>query len=133
MQIHLGKKEAKEEFDSAKEKLDKMTPDEVVAEGDSDGEAEAKADDGDEPDAKKAGPAEPETKADGGEGTPVEPTKDLEEGLLKLINLRKSMMPRSPFIQSPRCYLAIDADVPWSRVVAVSQHAAAAPLQHDAV
>jgi len=59
-------------------------------------------------------------------GTVVGASEELEKSLFELINLRKRMMPRSPFIQSPRCYLAIDGDVPWSRVVGVAERAGAA-------
>jgi hypothetical protein len=56
-------------------------------------------------------------------GTVVGASEELEKSLLELINLRKRMMPRSPFIQSPRCYLAIDGDVAWSRVAGVAERA----------
>ncbi len=38
--------------------------------------------------------------------------------LTALIELRRSMMPESPFIKSPVFQLAIDGDVTWDRVVA---------------
>lgn len=41
----------------------------------------------------------------------------LHRELTALIELRRSMMPESPFIKSPVCYLAVDGDVTWERVV----------------
>ncbi len=41
----------------------------------------------------------------------------LHRELTALIELRRSMMPESPFIKAPVCYLAIDGDVAWERVV----------------
>jgi hypothetical protein len=57
------------------------------------------------------------------DGVPVADSAALEAELTALIELRRSMMPESPFIQSPSCHFAIDADVPWSRVVEVTGHA----------
>jgi hypothetical protein len=62
------------------------------------------------------------------DGVPVDMPTGLETELAKLINLRRSMMPLSPFIQAPRSYVAINADVPWSQVTAVAQEAAAAGI-----
>jgi len=59
------------------------------------------------------------------EGEALEAPDGLERGLGKLINLRHEMMPRSPFIAAPRCYLAVDATVPWSAVVSAAGQAAA--------
>ena len=53
------------------------------------------------------------------DGVDVDVEQGLERELTQLIELRRNMMPESPFIQSPRCHVAIDRDVPWQRVVAV--------------
>ena len=53
----------------------------------------------------------------------------LRAELTELIELRRSMMPESPFIQSPRCYLAIDRGVRWERVVAVAEQARLAGVE----
>jgi len=62
------------------------------------------------------------------DGVPVAMPGGLETDLGKLINLRRSMMPLSPFIKAPRSYVAVNADVPWSRVAMVGQEAAAAGI-----
>jgi hypothetical protein len=60
------------------------------------------------------------------DGVPVVAAGGLQTDLTALIELRRNMMPESPFIKSPRCYLAVDSDVPWARVVAVATEATAA-------
>ncbi len=62
------------------------------------------------------------------DGVSVDMPTGLENELAKLIDLRRSMMPLSPFIQAPRSYLAINADVPWSQVSRVAKEAAAAGI-----
>ena len=62
------------------------------------------------------------------EGVPIALGLELEQALTKLIALQRRAMERSPFIASPRCYVAVNADVPWSRVVSATQHAAAAGI-----
>jgi len=62
------------------------------------------------------------------DGVPVAMPGGLETDLGKLINLRRSMMPLSPFIKAPISYVAVNADVPWSRVALVGQEAAAAGI-----
>jgi hypothetical protein len=52
------------------------------------------------------------------DGLNIEDVGALERELTDLIELRRSMMPESPFIQSPTCHLAIDNDVRWEAVVA---------------
>lgn len=79
-------------------------------------------------------PVGPETV---GEGAPKagDPERDasddasLRAELTELIELRRSMMPESPFIQSPRCYLAVDRTVRWERVVAVVEQARLAGVE----
>ncbi len=80
-------------------------------------------------------PVGPETDADG-ETTTADAASDvsddgasLQAELTELIELRRSMMPESPFIQSPRCYLAVDRTVRWDRVVAVVEHARLAGVE----
>jgi hypothetical protein len=41
--------------------------------------------------------------------------------LAQLVQLRGAVLHGSPFVRSPLCHLAIDADVPWTTVVAVSR------------
>lgn len=53
----------------------------------------------------------------------------LRAELTQLIELRRSMMPESPFIQSPRCYLAVDRSVRWERVVGVVEQARLAGVE----
>lgn len=53
----------------------------------------------------------------------------LRAELTQLIELRRSMMPESPFIQSPRCYLAVDRTVRWDRVATVVQQARLAGVE----
>ncbi len=62
------------------------------------------------------------------DGVPVPMPGGLETDLGKLINLRRSMMPLSPFIKAPISYVAVNADVPWSQVAPVAQEAAAAGI-----
>jgi hypothetical protein len=50
------------------------------------------------------------------DGIPMGDVDALRDALTELIELRRKMMPESPFIKSPRCHLAVDADVPWTRV-----------------
>lgn len=52
------------------------------------------------------------------DGVPVAGPEGLEKELTELIELRRSMMPESPFIQSPKSHLAIGSAVPWRRVAA---------------
>jgi len=60
------------------------------------------------------------------DGVPTSIPAGLNRELTELIELRRTMMPESPFIKSPRSYVAVDRDVPWSRVVDVVGEAAAA-------
>ncbi|RLB61548.1 MAG: hypothetical protein DRI90_11115 [Deltaproteobacteria bacterium] len=62
------------------------------------------------------------------DGVPVDMPSGLQTELAKLINLRRSMMPLSPFIQAPRSYVAINAEVPWSQVNNVAREAAGAGI-----
>ena len=48
---------------------------------------------------------------------------NLERQLTDLIELRRSRVPESPFIQAPRIYLAVDRDVPWQRIVTIAESA----------
>ena len=59
------------------------------------------------------------------DGVPVTMPRGLQTELTQLIELRRSMMPESPFIKSPQSYVAVDHDVLWSRVVEVMAEAAA--------
>jgi hypothetical protein len=69
------------------------------------------------------------------DGEPVDPDapapapEGLHARLTRLLELRRNMMPESPFIQSPRCYVAIDGDVGWARVAAAVAHAQAAGVE----
>jgi hypothetical protein len=60
------------------------------------------------------------------DGMPVADAAGLGKELAALIELRREMAPESPFIKSPRCYLAIDGDVSWERVVGIAGAVAAA-------
>ena len=63
------------------------------------------------------------------DGVPVEDATALQHELTELIELRRSMMPESPFIKSPRCYLAVDGEVGWAQLVDVVGQLAAAGVE----
>lgn len=53
----------------------------------------------------------------------------LGERLTAQLDVRRRTMEGSPFIANPRVYFAIDADVPWSRVVAASERVVASGFE----
>jgi hypothetical protein len=55
-------------------------------------------------------------------------TTELTQSLAELIELRRTMSPESPFIKSPLCYVAVDGDVTWARVVATMAEVEAAGM-----
>jgi hypothetical protein len=63
------------------------------------------------------------------DGVPVDLPRGLGKELTDLIELRRSMMPRSPFIASPVVYLAVNQDVAWQRLVQVVREAAYAGIK----
>jgi len=56
----------------------------------------------------------------------------LGERLSEVLELRRRTMEASPFLANPRVYFAIDADVPWSRVVAAAERVGAAGFERAA-
>ncbi len=63
------------------------------------------------------------------DGIPVAGSQKLHEELVALIELRRSMMPESPFIQSPKCHLAIGKDVDWVAVSDVAESMSKAGIE----
>jgi hypothetical protein len=69
------------------------------------------------------------------DGEPVEveapPTEasSVRAHVARLLELRRNMMPESPFNESPRCYLAVDNDVRWAAVARVVTDAEAAGIE----
>jgi hypothetical protein len=63
------------------------------------------------------------------DGVKLDDPRALGEQLEKLIELRKQVLEGSPFIGEPFCYLAIDAEVPWSEVTALVERAGAAGMR----
>jgi len=56
----------------------------------------------------------------------------LGERLGAWLELRRRTLESSPFLANPRLYLAVDADVPWSRVVAMIERASASGFERVA-
>lgn len=62
------------------------------------------------------------------DGMPVELPGGVSREIGKLIEMRRNMVPLSPFIASPHAYLAVDQDVVWQTVVEVTAEGAAGGL-----
>jgi hypothetical protein len=56
----------------------------------------------------------------------------LGERLGAWLELRRRTLESSPFLANPRLYLAVDADLPWSRVVATVERAASSGFERVA-